>query len=341
MLYYLQSSPSRCSFILCIFSCFFQESKRKIAPPKAFTPVKYVIFYLQEENKYILLSSSSTLFPKDVDFETIKPLTEVCLTDKLVTFSGMFISQSESETEANTIQKRLQHYIDSGKCIDADASLAFLNDSFSSEDRADNGRDATVTDSSLPDVPVPGCSTGTIDIDGSSVEKCGKNETTREHEQGITNTLMRALMKKMDTRERILNAILNEQIKTRKVLQKAFPKKTNSGVCRETGDANNQSYESVMFNDKDLVGVGPRNLDVSRYSLRIARIMWDDEELTAGRLFPKRSNGITPLSPGRSATFKKAVISRFNLDDEDDVLPGVAAVNQLCIDLNAGKRRRV
>ena len=63
--------------------------------------VKYVLFFISEENKYITLSSASTLFPKDVDFNKLPSMSKVKLTDKYmyIDFYGLFVGQSESKSE--------------------------------------------------------------------------------------------------------------------------------------------------------------------------------------------------------------------------------------------------
>ena len=79
-----------------------------------------------------------------------------------------------------------------------------------------------------------------------------------------------------------------------------------------------------MHNDVDLVKLGPRNLDFTRYGLKIARLLWSDEELKNGRLFPKGANGTQqPLSPIRSEKFKKSLKGRFHAIDEEDLQPAI------------------
>ena len=71
-------------------------------------------------------------------------------------------------------------------------------------------------------------------------------------------------------------------------------------------------------------------------------MLWSDDELKAGRLFPKREGRRPPLSPNRSKLLLKAVTSRFRIDpeDEDALAPVILSVNQLGVDLKSGKRYR-
>lgn len=128
-----------------------------------------------------------------------------------------------------------------------------------------------------------------------------------------------------------------EQRKIRKILQRAFLKNSPKNVPERPLEEGTH-LEPVYHNDKNLMKIGKRNMDAARYAVCLARNLWTDGELSVARLFPQRSNR-SPLSPMRSDKFMKCLKNKYGLEDKD-ARPCILAVNQLCIDLANGKRKR-
>ena len=286
----------------------FQDNKR-IAPPKAFSSVKFAVFFIEDENKYLTIPSSSTLYPK-CDMETIQPLMEVELTDRIVNFKGLFIAQSESKSEINAIQEKLQRHIDEGHHIDCDASLRFLNESFSVQTSKSE--------------PVPELKAGPSESNKSDIIRASNcdldsstfNETsdTNVASSSFDSLQLKLINKSIVKCHEVLKEVLKEQVTTRKILQRAFPKspKTIAPVC----DIEEATVEPVLHNGTNLLKVGQRNADSIRYSLSLARELWTDQELAERRLYPKRNN--QSLSPDRSGKFRTCLFRRFGIEDEED-----------------------
>ena len=130
-----------------------------IIPPKAHSPVIHGVFYIPAENQYVVIPSSSTLFPKDFDERTVRPWEKYEMKDRLETFEALYIFHSTSKTEVDRKQAQLQDYIDiwksqdyfdSGKHIDSHSSLFFLKSLNETEDDCEIESHV----SNLPDISV-------------------------------------------------------------------------------------------------------------------------------------------------------------------------------------------
>ena len=100
--------------------------RRRLSPKKLyeFDTIKFVLFYLPEEHKYLHLSTASTLCPR-VDYEKVAPLKAFELSDKVSEFPAIYICHTDSKPEIEIRMNFLQKYIDSGKLINARNKYAF------------------------------------------------------------------------------------------------------------------------------------------------------------------------------------------------------------------------
>lgn len=280
-----------------------------------------------------MLTTASTLFPKDLDLSKISPLTEILLRDSISKFKGLYVCHSESKSEIDMKMANLQRHIESGGCINADSSLNFLRNSFNEDD---NDTDSTIL---LEEEEAPRSSSGLVN-DGSCNDQITQlhNPTESLIEESVSQKLEH-LIRVSEKTNKLLSDSLREHARTRKLLGRWLQKLKPHEI--EHDSEGTWTVEPVLYNETDLLKIGNKNLDVTNYGLKIARTMWTDAELMESRLLPKREiSSKKPLSPNRSDLFKRAIISRFRLHDEDEVYPAIHAVNQLCTDLKAGKRRR-
>lgn len=323
---------------------FFAETmKRRVSPPKPFhqrTSLAYAIFYLPEENKYMVLSTASTLFPKGVDLDSLVPLTEIELRDRFSSFPALYVQHSSSKDEIDVTQVRLQRFIDSGKLINKESSLKFLQESFHEEC---SSQETSIVESSPP---------SPINVTQADISDNPNNESDELSEDlpqpsnfdiMLSNRKLSTIIENQNRSFKTLTSLSTELSKCRKILSRAFSKKYTAEVKTTIDIAAQSCIETdrpkVLYMGKDLVSEGRRNLELTHYSLRIARILWNDDELLEMRLLPK-SNSVLPLSPGRTELFLKAIRARFNITDDDELEPAIRAVNQLCIDLKRGRRKR-
>lgn len=301
--------------------CRQESMKRRISPPRNFQSPCYVLFYIPGENKYVVISTASTLFPKTMDLESIKPLQEVTLRDQCGEFLCRYISHSPSNDEMKVRQARLQRFIDSGRHVDADTSLRFLHDSF---------------DMSVRDEVEAGCSFD---------EPVAQTEPTVEPPEETSpmvkiNQQLHVVIKCLEENNRLLKDNLKENIKIKKLLRVT---RDHSAVTQTYGLLDSQEGEErspVIYNGVDMLKIKPFNLDVSNYAIKVARLLWSDSELKNSRLLPKRETGRKgSMSPERTKIFKNAIEGRFSAD-ETQMASAIAAVNQLGSDLTRGKRVR-
>lgn len=270
----------------------------------------------------------------------MKPLDRVVLTDKLVSFEGRFIHLTDSASESEAVQKKLQSQIESGALIDSNASLRFLSDSFSAPTQEEQINANTSTEDNLQppltDIPSTPAAAG-IERGGPSVDCLMDRSDESETGTSRTDGHWSILFAKMDRHMRLLQESLDEQKKIRKILQRAFPKNTTRTAPPDR-PFEESSQEPINHNGKNLLKIGHRNMDAVRYTVFVARTLWSDDELSVARLYPQRSKR-QALSPTRSEKLLKCIKTKYGLEEED-TRPCVAAVNQLCIDLANGRRKR-
>ena len=317
-----------------------EKTKRRISPPREMRSVEYVLFFLPEENKYVQLSTASTLFPKNLNLKSISPLEEILLKDSFSTFSGLYVCHSSSESEVEIKRVRLQHFIDSGKHLNSESSLKFLNESL---------RDDSSSQEILPSIETSYTLHNTSSFSELSEVMIESHTVTNETSDREASTLPENVTEKvlefLTVSQKSSTVLVVEQKKTNDILSQLLTetkkvKKALKQSSKKEPVEVRENVEPVMFNDLDLTKIGNKNLDLTNCALKIARTLWTDDELRCSRLFPKREIGDKkPLSPTRSNLFKSTLKRRFQISNED-LDPAVLTVNQLCADIKAGKRRR-
>lgn len=287
--------------------------KRKIAPYKA-TQLHYVLFFLREENKYFVISSASTIYPKDLDIDAVKVLQQFKLKDSLTSFPAIYICHSESKSEMETKMSKMQSYIESGRTIDADSSMRFLRESFNLSPAKEQSVDITES-------PESDC------------EPSG-SQCMQVPSPGISDAILKAIERG--------NSLLEEILKEQRKLRRNLVKKCHADQKDRTENSDEVPavLEPVMFEGVNLTSLASRNLCPSNFGLLIARKLWSDDELKSQRLRPQRSTGRPPLSPNRSVIFEQSVLARFPSAGADALSEATAAINQLGNDLKSGKRSR-
>lgn len=311
--------------ILFCFSDMKQLQSQRVASVKQ-VPRHYYLLYFYEEKSYSIVPAISTMFTSSVDHHAIK---QNILLRNNVAAKVMLISNSKQDLEV--AHDRLEARLDESKSFDArKSSLGFLCDNASCDDdevcepSEEQTRCGTSQRSNSQSI-------NPVEHDNSTDE-----EIVEERIQAETS-IMNEVLKQLKRCNKLQHQHLNEQVKCRKILTKLL-KRSPGG----TEDNHTVSPDPVIYNGVDLTSLGPNRLDVSNFSLLVARKLWKDEELMKNRLFPKRNTSRGSLSPNRSKTFESAIRSRFRCadDDDDDLRVAINAVNQLGSDIKSGKRRR-
>lgn len=316
-------------------------NKRHISPPRPFSSPYFVLLYIADEHKYVVISSASTLFPKKKNLNSVKPLEKWTIADGAFSFEAYYLCHSNSEEEIKIKRGRLQRHIDSGKQLDSNTSLRFLNESFCSAGDFEKGtatenngttavETTTATEQEISEIELP-------------VPENVPDITLFDVNSEVFTTLndkMSTLVSLFEANNEIQSEILKEVSKMKRILHRQLQSETQKPISR-VDNLELENSEPVLYNGVDLSRIKPNNLDLTNFSLKVARILWSDEDLKHHRLLPKRAIGKRQesLSPVRTELFKRSVKTRFG-EDEDLLATAVAAVNQLGSDISRDKRRR-
>ena len=323
-----------------------EKQRRTILPPKVHSSVIHGLFFIPMENKYIVVPSSSTSFPKAFNEASVQKLDTFAMKDAFDTFQTYYIGHSSSLSEINRMQQKLQKHIDEGKTVDANSSLRFLRESFSQEENAEEEQEM-----------IPRTS-GSISMDASfTTNTLGRSSSHLPSHPTAVDLLERILetLQMISTQIDKLNKrhddVAKDVDRCRKTLIKVLNKRKGTPAAVDTVQAMVEGTtedhkapgprEPVMHDGIDLVKVGRGNMDIVAYGVRLARHLWSDDDLANGRLLPSRSRGRPSLDEEKTILWSSAVRNRFSLDDDDDIKPAVRAVNQLGVDVKMGKRRRL
>lgn len=300
------------------------STKRVILPPKRHGSPFHILFYLPEEHKYIELSTASTLLPKTFDLNQAKPLEAVSLKDKVTdgVINSYYLYHSNDKDDISLRRERLQRMIDSGRHIDKDSSLNFLNSSFCEGD-------SQLTDAdSLP----------------SGVENSVATNASHQRidDQGETKHLLMTLNNNIVENTNLQKEILKELQKCRRNTSRILNSLNTDKGRKEPQPPESLACEPEVYEGFDLTELKPHNMDLSAFGLKVARKLWTDDELATCRLLPRRDTGRkNSLCKEKSEVFRRAIMKRFHFVDEEDIIPAVTAVNQLGSDLSRGKRKRL
>lgn len=347
-----------------------EKRRRALAVPRTHiipeSSIIHVLFFITSENRYFVVPSSSVSFPKDFNANEVKPLEKFVMKDNLECFEALYVCHSLSPSEIDRKQQKLQQYIDRGETVDANSSLRFLRDSFTcdveEEDENEEGHDESWTNepecsaSAAIDVNIArnNRTTSRNDFSDSSVKSELGQSALNDIKEAVekTNDLIINLTSAVERNNKLQMAISKSLDRSRKLLTtlvKRFPQIPNKDVSNPTdvdGDAagedeNAAPQQSVIYDNVNLVTLGSRNLNMASYGVKIARRLWRDDELAERRLFPVRRKGRPSLDEEKSDLWLNAVKNRFRILDDDDVRPAITAVNQLGVDINGGKRKRL
>ena len=322
-------------------------SKREIRPPKSrfnvTETVVHTIFYIPSENKYIVVPSNSTLYPANLDHECVQPLTAFEMKDRLERFEALYVTHSSSYSEIERKQNLLQNYISSGQTLDAKSSLSFLRESFGDDESSiSQSQNLTLSTSEIqPDPPVDfdvTVSSQQAPLETSVLQQMFEKQIEILHYQEKSFKLFQTMAKNIERSRKLLYKIANRSVKTGEF---ATDGNRTEPLGSEPQVEDIFPREPVIFEGTDLVSFGKKNANIVSFGLDIARRLWSDDELKNGRLLPRRSRGRPSLSHEKSGLWTKAVQTRFQLDDAEDMRPAIVAVNQLGVDLKSGKRMRV
>lgn len=243
---------------------------------------------------------------------------------------AVYITHSDCKSEIDIMQDRLERYMETGKSVDLDSSLAFLYDTTTSKSKSlhDTKADSPNNFYSVSQETFEG------DVGPPSAHFAATSNVT------ATENLER----KADKIIKLLTAIRDEMLRTWKATVKISKQKTTPSDPAPVASVSAvvDGREPVIHEGTDLVKVGRSNLHIGAYGTTIARILWSDQELKESRLLPLRRKGRASLFPERTRKWMQAVKSRFNIemDDADELRPAVNAVNQLGLDLKCNKRSR-
>lgn len=265
------------------------------------------------------------MFPKNIDIDNVSPLDEFVLKDRMFEFPVLYLCHSSNKKEIEIKESKLTHFIDSGKHLNKESSLRFLESSFCQDKSVEN---VSVLDESQSSTtsPVPTSSKRPQDpINELMAAQCVSTKLTK-------------LCQLTEENNNLLKDSIKEQIKFRKLMQRHFPPNPQRVIQEERED----TKEPVLFNGQNLVTLGSKNLDKSNFALVLARRLWSDDELKTYRLLPKRSKtGRPEFSPTKTQLFINASCNRFNIEPDSEELTMMArAVNQLGNDLVKDKRKR-
>jgi len=303
--------------------------KRKVYPPGYRPSVSYGLFFEESVNKYFRISTSSTLWPKNLDLTTVSEMDRFVLRDGNLTYDVRYITHSTSESEIEMKIMKLQKALDDGKVMDSNASFSFLDSSIRSEPQM-----AATASARAP------ISDRNHETTRSIPEEDLMNETTK---RSTINSVpeaneMQQLILLQKENNRLLKERNQGQARLRRTLNKYSQTSEKKPV--QCSDDEQRPSKPVYFQGTNLVKLGARNLDICQYGTLIARKLWDDESLKTCRLLPSRVKGRPSLSPTRSNIWLSAMKHRFSIDDTDEIKPAITAVNQLGSDLALGKRKR-
>ena len=303
------------------------NKKRHISPPRPFVSPVYLLFYIRDEKKYITMSSTSTLLPKNFHSTKVKEKEVIQLKYSNSFVSAMYISQASTLDELHLKQTLMTKHLDEGGSIDLDSSLGFLRPNI------------------IYEPGLPGASGEPISVhEADENRNCLNDSMVSESHEAISrteNTSQENSIPLLKESIKLQKQILEELVRFRRQEARRWRRSMRDAHVEPPVDQVEGNFEEEMYNGKDLVKIKPFNMDISQYGTKVSRILWTDEELSEGRLLPRRSTGRSgTLSPNRTLIFKRAVKKRFHLSEDEDLSPAITAVNQLGSDVNRGKRRR-
>ncbi|XP_065654476.1 uncharacterized protein LOC136081118 [Hydra vulgaris] len=239
----------------------------------------YLLFF-KEENLYEVISSNSTLLPNNLSFNEVTENQEIMLKPDIL---AIVISKSRYMKDMEVYKKRMELKISKGFDVVND-SFSFLNKSIN-ESLLSNLKPICQTDINYEESDD---SLSSVDLEMDSQIKNPKKK-------------VESVTKPLPTLDVLLqNDLLKLQLKAQKKILlelKSIKKLLKKEKIIPVADEAIPNHYPVMFNGEDLVLLGERNMEVTKFAICVARKLFTDDELKTHNLFKQRESGRPSLSP--------------------------------------------